>query len=190
VNSLVRILILFLRLLIFILNLFSVGTDSWRLLLQGQCSLPEHTATTCESEGFNLMFIPTRCFSWLQQLSHFKLFLLVATKFTDTSDVNEVINLELFRTSVALVTAYFEIQFIPVKIKCEILYFIYAETLQFNRFPEYESFNVRIYHKIPWKLAWLGTWWKIHPMYKRNRFRFRGSTRYSSLIYYIALPLL
>jgi len=190
VNSLVRILILFLRLLIFILNLFSVGTDSWRLLLQGQCSLPEHTATTCESEGFNLMFIPTRCFSWLQQLSHFKLFLLVATKFTDTSDVNEVINLELFRTSVALVTAYFEIQFIPVKIKCGILYFIYAETLQFNRFPEYESFNVRIYHKIPWKLAWLGTWWKIHPMYKRNRFRFRGSTRYSSLIYSIALPLL
>jgi hypothetical protein len=132
VNSLVRILILFLRLLIFILNLFSVATDSRRLLLQGQCSLPEHTGTTCESESFNLIFIPTRCFSWFQQLSHFKLFLLVAIKFTDTSDVNEVINLELFRTSVALVTAYFEIPFIPVKIKCGILYCIHARALYFN----------------------------------------------------------
>jgi hypothetical protein len=66
----------------------------------------------------------SRCFRWLLQRPQFKMLLLVATKFIDTCDVNSVINLKMFRNSKALVTAYFEIPFIPAKIKCGNIYSI------------------------------------------------------------------
>jgi hypothetical protein len=40
-----------------------------------------------------------------------------ATKFTDDGDVSAVINHELFRTSKALIMAYFKILFISARIK-------------------------------------------------------------------------